>query len=89
MIVRIDPSSAVPFYEQIARLSTWRYYERLRPAGIIDTRRGRSGAIVAAATSRINDSEMGLVSMTDVLIGRAKEKGVERQRLFELIGESW
>jgi GntR family transcriptional regulator len=120
MIVRIDPGSTVPLYEQIAsaveiEVSTGRLqpgaslpaarhlaaaldvnmhtvlkaYERLRLAGVVDIRRGRSGAVVAPSTSRMNQSEMSLASMIDVLVVRAKKEGIERQRLFELIGESW
>jgi GntR family transcriptional regulator len=120
MIVRIDPGSTVPLYEQIAaavevevskgRLhpgeslpaarhlaaaldvnmhTVLKAYERLRRAGVIDIRRGRSGAVVAPSTSRKNESEMGLTSMIDVLVIRAKKEGIERQRLLDLIGESW
>jgi GntR family transcriptional regulator len=120
MIVRVDPGSVVPLYEQIAaavevEVSTGRLqpgeslpaarhlaaaldvnmhtvlkaYERLRLAGVIDIRRGRSGAVVAPSMSRRNESEVGLASMIDILVIRAKKEGIERQRLFELIGESW
>jgi GntR family transcriptional regulator len=120
MIVRIDPGSTVPLYEQIAsaveiEVSTGRLqpgaslpaarhlaaaldvnmhtvlkaYERLRLAGVVDIRRGRSGAVVAPSASRMNQSELSLASMIDVLVVRAKKEGIERQRLLELIGESW
>lgn len=120
MIVRIDPGSAVPLYEQIAsavetEVSTGRLepgeslpaarhlaaaldvnmhtvlkaYERLRLAGIIDIRRGRSGAVVAERPPRKNEPDPGLASMIAAAVKQAKEEGVEKKRLLELIGESW
>lgn len=120
MIVRIDPDSIVPLYEQIAaavevEVSTGRLepgeslpaarhlaaaldvnmhtvlkaYERLRLAGIIDIRRGRSGAVVARSTPGRSESEKGLTSMIDLLVVRAKKEGIEKKRLLELIGETW
>ncbi len=120
MIVRIDPGSAVPLYEQIAsavetEVSTGRLepgeslpaarhlaaaldvnmhtvlkaYERLRLAGIIDIRRGRSGAVVAHGTPRKNEPDPGLASMIDAVVKQAKEEGIGKKRLLELIGESW
>jgi GntR family transcriptional regulator len=120
MIVRIDPGSTTPLYEQIAsavqaevtagRLqpgeslpaarhlaaalevnmhTVLKAYERLKVAGTIEVRRGRSGAMVAQGTGRMVDQVTGLSPMIDALVTRAKEEGLERRRLLEMIGKAW
>ncbi len=120
MIVRIDPGSTAPLYEQIAsaveaevsggRLkpgeslpaarhlaaalevnmhTVLKAYERLKQAGIIEIRRGRSGAVVAQAVGQMVGQVVDLVPMIDALVARAKGEGLERRRLLEMIGDAW
>ncbi len=117
MIVRIDPASLVPLYEQIHRAieaevmagrlkpgeglpaarhlaaaldvnmhTVLKAYERLRVAGIIEIRRGRSGAVVA---QRDQPRPGDLESLVVALVERAKGEGLERRRLLEMIGDAW
>ena len=116
MIVRIDPASVVPLYEQIHRAieaevmagglkpgeslpaarhlaaaldvnmhTVLKAYERLKVAGIIEIRRGRSGAVVAQGEAEAVDLE----PMVMALVERAKGEGLERRRLLEMIGDAW
>jgi GntR family transcriptional regulator len=119
MIVRIEPSSSTPLYEQIvsaivAEISSGRLktgeslpaarhlaaalevnmhtvlkaYERLKTAGRIEVRRGRSGAIVI--DGGIVDGTSGeLGPIVENLVVRAKEQGLKRGRLLEMIGDAW
>ena len=117
MIVRIDPESVIPLYEQIHRAieaevmggrlkpgeslpaarhlaaaldvnmhTVLKAYERLKVSGIIEIRRGRSGAVVAAGEP---GQVVDLEPMVAALIERAKGEGLERRRLLEMIGDAW
>lgn len=117
MLVRIDPASVVPLYEQIHRAidaevvagrlkpgeslpaarhlaaaldvnmhTVLKAYERLKVAGIIEIRRGRSGAVVA---QRDQAQAVDLEPMVVALVDRAKGEGLERRRLLEMIGDAW
>jgi GntR family transcriptional regulator len=117
MIVRVDPESIVPLYEQIHRAieaevmsgrlepgeslpaarhlaaaldvnmhTVLKAYERLKVAGIIEIRRGRSGAVVAQG----DQAPAGdLDPMVVALVERAKGEGLERKRLLQMIGDAW
>jgi DNA-binding transcriptional regulator YhcF (GntR family) len=119
MIVRIEPNSPTPLYEQIAsaivaeissgRLKTGeglpaarhlaaalavnmhtvlKAYERLKAAGVIEIRRGRSGAVVIDG-GIVDVSSRELDPIIENLVVRAKAQGLKRGRLLEMIGDAW
>ena len=93
---RLAPGDGLPAARHLAAAlevnmhTVLKAYQRLQVAGVIEVRRGRSGAVVAqSAPSVDNEPDPGLTSMIDALVKRAKEEGMQRKRLLERIGESW
>lgn len=91
---RLVPGDGLPAARHLAAAldvnmhTVLKAYQRLQVAGVIEVRRGRSGAVVARSAPA-DEPDSGLTSMIDALVKRAKEDGIQRKRLLERIGESW
>ena len=92
---KLKPGDSLPAARHLASAlqvnmhTVLKAYERLKAAGVIEVRRGRIGAVVAEIEEAHTDQTVELEPMVAALVEHAKEEGVERRRLLQMIGDAW